>query len=219
MGGIIFPDILSEPFYWKLLTLINRVIPRIHKAFDQIADERVATHGQKIFCAKGCSACCHHWVDSVEPFEMIYLDSKLRERDDYPTLQLAFNRRQIEFDKTSRQSADEHEDVHLYNYFLRDIPCPLLGKQGECSIHLHRVMSCRMFLSASPPEYCVRELTTDVRNQNFLIELPDSLEVLLSQISFKFRHLDIPEGLFAGLLRVQELFGGFGWTPSPNRDN
>jgi len=211
--------LLKPESYKALVNLLLLHVPRVHEAFDLVCKSQIKSQSLEVFCGPKCSACCRHWVDSVEPFELIYLDLHLRQRDDYPGLQLAFNRREQAHIKSVQQEQFKHEDLKLYHYFLRDLPCPLLDKEGNCGIHKWRAMSCRMFFSASPAQFCVREATTSESNKNFLIELPEALEIRLAQVSLKFRRLDLPEGLFSGLLKVQEVFGHLGWPPDPYQDN
>lgn len=209
--------IQTETEYQKLILILWKHIPEVYRGFDGVVDETIQNLNTPVFCKKGCSTCCNHYVSSVEPFEMMYIDSIVRNSQHYPKLLHSLYDRSLEM-QSSLEKCKQDEDKALYHYFLQKKMCPFIGSEGQCKIHLYRAMSCRMFLSLSPPKYCAGSLTTHRLNKNFHVELEDSLEVLITTISYSFRKLELGDNLFPGLLKVNELFGGFN-LPKPCPDN
>src|SRR5690606_19414218 len=135
------------------------LVPFPTRRSSDLIEDALRRENKAITCRKGCSACCRHYVSSVEPFELIALDRHLRSRPDYPDLVLASHNRAAVYHDILREEAaekepEEAEDRALYRYFLRGNPCPFLAKDGRCGVYERRPMSCRMFFAESPPRFC-----------------------------------------------------------------
>jgi len=202
-------DLFSRKGYREFMGVINRQAPVIFAHYDEFVKSQIAQVEGTVQCREGCSFCCAHNITSLEPFEIIYLDGFLKKTDSYGSLMVQLFDRQSEFDNIAESEKQYDEDVVLYKYFQKGFLCPFLTDRGSCGIYLRRPMPCRMFFSLSPPEYCIGSKTIDPLNKNFIVELPDDIEVSLSQIRLIFDPLEIPEFLFSGLLRVNELFGKY----------
>jgi Fe-S-cluster containining protein len=202
-------DIFSPEGYQELVTVLNAFSPEIYQKYDDFITNRISPLENQIKCFKGCCYCCVHNITSVEPFEVIYLDGYLKQLPNYSSLLVSIFQRQNEYKALAESEAPYDEDKVLYKYFLKDLYCPFLGANRECTIYEMRPMPCRMFCSLSEPATCQGTKTVSPENKNFIVELPDDIEVILSQIRLHFEKLEISEFFFSGLLRVNELFGQF----------
>jgi Fe-S-cluster containining protein len=202
-------DFYSEKDYKALMKILLKRMPVIYSKYEDYLRIQILQLKEKVRCFKGCNSCCVHNVTSVEPFEIIYLDWHIKRFPEYCSLLVQLFQRQAEFEKLADAEDDYDEDVVLYKYFLKNFACPFLSAGHGCSIYDKRPIPCRMFFSLSEPKTCVGTRTIKSDNKNFIIELPDEMEVLISQIGLLFKPLKIPQFLFSGLLRVNELFGKF----------
>ncbi len=136
---------------------------------------------------------------------------RLRHSVRYSDLLFASHGRVSKFDQILKEEGNdaEAEDRALHRYFLRDIPCPFLGKEGTCGIYDIRPMSCRMFFAESSPRFCSGAAVASPWNRNFQVELPDAAEEALARCSEQLAKLDLPVGLFSGVLEANALFGQY----------
>lgn len=208
------PD--SAPGYARALTdVVVRGVPPVHAAYDACVGHVLRSEGRKVTCRPGCSACCRHYVSSVEPFELIALDAHLKTRPDYADLVLAAHRRAErhaglvarELERRPELEPEEASDRALHAYFLRGIPCPFLGENGHCGVYEHRPMACRMFFAESHPRYCEGRRIASPWNRNFQVELPLEAEEALARCARLLEHLGLPEDLFAGIAAVNARLG------------
>ena len=54
-----------------------------HRAYSLYLEAVLPQHKNGIQCGPACGNCCHHYPMSVEPFELVYLYTELRKRDDF----------------------------------------------------------------------------------------------------------------------------------------
>jgi Fe-S-cluster containining protein len=152
---------------------------------------------------------------SVEPFELVYLYSNLRPRDDFMSVMeecqmLAklfeglLGKRLAESD-----SEDDAEDRALHDYFFQWKSCPFSSPQGDCRIYPLRPVSCRMYFSETHPKYCVPEYLQTEKNESFVVYMPDHIEEALGGISEHYADLELPESYFGGLLSMNLYEGVF----------
>ncbi len=205
------PLAVGQEFYLDLKEVLESGLPPLYEAYDQYLASQLVAGGKNITCKKGCSYCCHHYVTSVEPFEILAIHLRVRHLEQYPDLLFAAHARTSKFEQILKKEGEdgEAEDRALYRYYLRGIPCPFLEKEGTCGIYEDRPMSCRMFFSESPPRFCEGKQVTSGWNKNFQVELPDEAEEALSRCSELLAHLDLPVGLFAGVLEANALLGKY----------
>jgi len=199
----------DEFYYSSLIKMLETHMPQVWRAYDQFISHALKKDEKKITCSKGCSACCSHYVDSVEPMELLAIHLRIRNWEGYPALLEAFHKRATRFQSLHAEEGggEDAEDRALFRYFRRGTPCPFLKTGGECGIYEFRPMSCRMFFAESPPRYCAGSGIATPWNKNFQVELPDAAEWALSQCSALLKEMELPEGLFAGLLEVNALVG------------
>jgi Fe-S-cluster containining protein len=200
--------------YRALRSELEAAMPGFYAGYDAYVTAVLRTGESAPSCSRGCSHCCRHYVASVEPFELIFLHSRIAGGDDYPNRVIGLHRRASLFNSLRRpEDGDLAEDKALYRYYLRGTPCPFLGPEGACGVYEARPMSCRMFFSLSDPAFCKGRAVVDARNRNFLVELPEDIEADLSRAGAALSAYGFSEFLFEGLLEANGAFGRFE-TPS-----
>jgi Fe-S-cluster containining protein len=214
------PGTENPEYYPALQRVAASLVPPLHAAYDAYVAAVLITDDKKITCSKACSACCRHFVSSVEPFELIALDQHARSRENYSDVIVSSHNRTMAYEKVLREdsrhsAAEDAEDRALYHYFLRGLPCPYLEADGTCGVYEWRPMACRMFFAESAPRYCAGKALASPWNRNFQVELPQEAEEVLARCSRLLEHLDLPDGLFPGMVMVNELFGRFGDVADP----
>ena len=153
---------------------------------------------------------------SVEPFELIALYLKLRERDDLITIMERCQSRSDLFNSLfvkkleEAGSEDEAEDMALHDYFTQWRPCPFSDKKGDCGVYVSRPVSCRMYFSQTDPSFCTPEHLQTERNESYIVYMPDSIEQSLLDLSEHYAGLELPESYFGGLLSLNAYEGALG---------
>lgn len=208
--GSKWAEIPTRHDYEELIRCLTGRMPALYAAYDAYLSAVLATGQRPIHCAPACPSCCSHYVTSVEPVELIYIDHQLKRRAEYSDRLVAMHEKTQIFRGGYRtREGDEAEDKALYRYFLKDQRCVFLTKSGDCGIREIRPMSCRMFFSYSDPKWCRGRKVATPANKNFHIGLPDEAETLLAEASHRIGELRLSEHFFDGLLQVNEILGRF----------
>ena len=191
--------------------MLDQFLPPLHQAYDRYVAAVLKTEERRITCSSGCSACCRHFVTSVEAFEILAIHLRIRNSPQYSDLLFACHARTSKFEQILQTEGKdaEAEDRALHRYFLRGVGCPFLGKDETCGIYDIRPMSCRMFFAESPARFCSGKAIVSPWNRNFQVELPDVAEEALARCSEQLAKLDLPVGLFSGVLEANTLFGQY----------
>jgi Fe-S-cluster containining protein len=197
--------------YRLLGNVLDARMPGFYRAYEDYVAAVLEAEGRTVTCAPGCSACCRHFVSSVEPFELAALHRHIKDREDYPDLLFSSHGHSVAYEKLLAKEGDDEEasDRALHRYFLRGRACPFLEKNGACGVYEYRPMSCRMFFSEGSPRFCEGKEIASPWNKNFQVELPQALEEALAHCS---RHLEgwgFPEELFPGVLAANARFGRY----------
>jgi Fe-S-cluster containining protein len=197
------PDNLAEQ-----VPLVLQFVRDYHKAYSLYLNAVLPQHKRGIQCGPSCGNCCHHYPMSVEPFELIYLYSNLRTRDDFMSVMEDCQIRATLFESLLEKrlnevsSEDEAEDRALHDYFSQWRPCPFSSSKGDCGIYPLRPVSCRMYFSETHPKFCVPEYLQTEQNESFVVYMPDHIEEALYGISEHYEGLSLPESYFGGLLSM-----------------
>jgi Fe-S-cluster containining protein len=199
----------DETWYHETTSRLGALLPQLYAAYDRYLAAVLLAEDRKVTCSRGCSACCRHFVSSVEPFELLALDHHLKSRADYGGLVVSTFRKTMLYEEILREEGgdEEAEDRALYRYFLRGQACPFLAKDGTCGVYEWRPMSCRMFYAESSPRFCAGKELASPWNKNFQVELPQEAEEALARCSRVLEHLGLSENLFTGLVEVNAAFG------------
>lgn len=188
-----------------------------HGAFMGYLAAVLPQHKRKVQCGPGCGNCCRHYPMSIEPFEQISFYAHLRETPElFQALEaclarvraFAELRREVEPSSGTFESEDDAEEAALQAFFERGLWCPFLVlASGRCGVYEWRPVTCRMYFSETPAEFCVPEFLLTERNRSFIVCLPDALEAAIAEISALYEPLEIPGAFFAGVVRMNELDG------------
>jgi Fe-S-cluster containining protein len=205
------PEAESIGYYPMLAAALFGNLPDVHAAYDVCIAEILITERKKITCSKACSACCRHFVSSVEPFELVALDMMVKARESYPDIIVSSYGKTMVYEQILREEGpgEEADDRALYRYFLRGQACPFLERDGTCGVYEWRPMACRMFFAESSPRFCAGKALASPWNRNFQVELPQVAEEALARCSRLLEHLKLPESLFHGMVAVNALFGRY----------
>ncbi len=211
-----FPDNCMD--FTHVPSLYGTLLPFIekyHSLFDQYTDEIIKQQDSPITCKAACSNCCDHYPMTIEPFELIYFYFHLRENDtllDYITgcfeNHAAFSTihrslsDSIDLDSLSDKEIDNIEEHALGHYFAKHYKCTFNNSEGSCGVYSIRPTTCRMYLSLSHEQFCTSEKINTKDNKNFIVYLPDQTEELICQVSECFDSLNLPNGLFSGLIEL-----------------
>ncbi len=120
------PKRLSFPAEETAFAWLSQLLDAYHIADKGVAEGVAAAeqNGQRLACAKGCSACCRSHEDiPVYPLELVGMTWYVVEKLQGPM----------------RQKIKERLQVHEAGAF-----CPLLV-DGACSVHAVRPLACRQF--------------------------------------------------------------------------
>ena len=179
-----------------------------HRAYSLYLEAVLPQHKNGIQCGPACGNCCHHYPMSVEPFELVYLYTELRKRDDFMSVMEDCQIRATLFESLLEKriartdSEDEAEDGALHDYFSQWKACPFSSPKGDCGIYPLRPVSCRMYFSETHPKFCVPEYLQTPKNESFVVYMPDHIEEALCGISEHYEGLSLPESYFGGLLSM-----------------
>ena len=190
-----------------MMGVLNQSMPIIYSIYDDFIKLKLTELQDPVLCKKTCSACCSHFVASVEPFELIFIDYQLKKTEGYSNLIYQLSLRHKQYSDLVYATEGYDEDKILFEYYKKEIACPYLTAEQNCSIYEQRPMPCRMFFSLSNPNLCKGALTIHPDNKNFIIELSDETELVISQLSEWFGELELSNLFFIGMLKVNELFG------------
>lgn len=203
------------------LPAIQDFTGKYHELFAEYLSETLPQHREPIQCGPGCANCCHHFPMSVEPFELLHFYASLRTEArlaDYLEACLArvraFGRLATDLQQalepvTSTSEPDDEEERRLHAFFSLGLPCPFVAFSGDCGVYALRPVTCRMYFSTTAPQFCVPEHLQTPANRSFIVYLPDSVEEKIAEVSDFYQALDLPEGLYPGLLAMNALEGYF----------
>lgn len=134
----------------RLPILVERSLAEATTARNRIAqDYEVLLRGQMgdtglaITCSKGCNHCCHYPV-LASIFEGITIYRWLSENHLWTT---SLRSKLADF-------VEQIQGLSLEVWLLSAQPCPLLTKEGACSVYPVRPFSCRVTYSIGDPHYC-----------------------------------------------------------------
>jgi Fe-S-cluster containining protein len=166
-------------------------------------------------CSRGCSHCCYHWVEDVYSFEAQIIAQYIKTHfsRNIPTIIDTFRQDELHFVNVARvmeQKLLEHgpdedlagidtTDLLLASYYQLKRPCALLARDRTCSIYSVRPLTCRMYMSFSPPEQCKPEYINEANIPTYLLDVEENASKLLDTLHEKYRQID-KSGLRAVLI-------------------
>jgi Fe-S-cluster containining protein len=155
---------------------LDQLLPALRAIDDELIDATVARHeadGERISCAKGCSACCRGQPIPVTPpeaFALARLVDALPEprrsavRAAFTTAVERLRAAGLYAVYMQRDPAMTRESAltAVRRYMSLAFVCPFLV-EDLCSIYAERPFVCRQYLVTSAPELCVAPLDNPVR--------------------------------------------------------
>ncbi|MDR1759454.1 MAG: YkgJ family cysteine cluster protein [Fibrobacter sp.] len=177
-----------------------------HETFMEYLKHVLPQHEGKIYCNAECKNCCHHYPMTLAPFELIsFYDHLRRSPALLETVEECLFRVRRYHHLLNESKEDDAEEDALHRYFAQGLACPFAASGGGCSFYEARPVSCRMYFSLTPPEYCVPEYLQTEKNKSFIVYLPDDIEELIEEISAYYSGLELPESFYEGLLAMNAL--------------
>ena len=155
---------------------LDELLPALREIDDRLMDATVARHeaaGERISCAKGCSACCRVQPVPVTPPEAFAL-ARLVEALPEPrrtTVRAAFEAAVARLREAGLYAVYMQRDpamtradamAAVRRYGTLALACPFLVDDA-CGIYAERPFVCRQYLVTSPPELCKAPLDNPVR--------------------------------------------------------
>ena len=155
---------------------LDQLLPALREIDDQLMDAAVERHeaaGERISCAKGCSACCRVQPVPITPPEAFALARLVEalpeprrtavrgafaaavERLREAGLYAVYMQRDPEMTRAAALAA-------VRRYGALALACPFL-LDDACSIYAERPFVCRQYLVTSPPALCTAPLDNPVR--------------------------------------------------------
>ena len=155
---------------------LDELLPALRAIDDRLIDAAVARHeaaGERVSCAKGCSACCRRQPVPVSPPEAFALarlvDALPEPRRSAVRAAFAAAVEQLRaaglYDTYMRRTTEitrEEARAIVRRYMELALVCPFLADDA-CSIHPERPFVCRQYLVTSPPALCESPLDNPVR--------------------------------------------------------
>lgn len=130
----------------------NELAEKLEALTTEIDRMMAGTHGGKVTCEKGCSACCYEAVYVARGEAQLIVD---RVRMDGPAAVDALRKRvntwMRRFWLTDLWDSDMPPIVQYRSLRLK---CPLLADDGSCSVYAVRPMGCRMHMTKAPKRGC-----------------------------------------------------------------
>lgn len=155
---------------------LDELLPALRAMDDRVIDAAVAhaeAGGERVSCAKGCSACCRAQPVPVTPPEA-YALARLVERLPEPrrtAVRAAFAGNVARLRETGLYETYMQRDPTLTReearavarrYMALKLVCPFLAEDA-CSIYEERPFVCRQYLVTSPPALCDAPLDKAVK--------------------------------------------------------
>jgi Fe-S-cluster containining protein len=205
-----FPSCLDKEFrsaYAKALGL-----------FSLYQGEVLAAYPRTVTCKKGCGVCCNHWPEDTYSFEVLLIADHLKKyrpdeidrmakilKGDIQCLdrikRAVKERLSVPAERAALGDIDPY-DVALSSFYQLNRPCPLLGKNGSCTIYSIRPFTCRVYVSFSSPDLCRPESILGEKAMTYLLDLEKDTSELFDKLHFMYDVFDGETGLRAMLYRA-----------------
>jgi Fe-S-cluster containining protein len=179
---------------------------RVLDLFGRFQKEVLDSYPLPVTCGAKCGACCHHWPEDTYSFEVEFIAEFLKKnvprkipgicktlRADCDLLEKT---RAIVAKKYSTKAMQKKlgdidpYDLVLSSFYEQDRPCPLLTKDGSCSIHPIRPLTCRVYVSFSPKKYCEPAQIGSEAALTCLLDFEQDASDLFDQLHFMYDMFD-----------------------------
>jgi Fe-S-cluster containining protein len=204
------PTCLDKKFvdgYTKVLNLFAAYQREVLEAYPHM-----------VSCNDKCGTCCNHWPEDTYSFEVQIIADYLKKnrpgdinritetlREDMACLdriKTAVRKRLLDPHERAALGDIDPYDVALSSFYRFNRPCPLLDKNGSCSIYPIRPFTCRVYVSFSPPEYCRPGRILGDKVMTYLLDLEKDASELFDRLHFMYDVFDGETWLRAMLYKV-----------------
>lgn len=173
---------------------LDQILPFLNELDDRLIDasvKHVESQGEKVSCAKGCSACCRRQPVPVTPPEA-YALSLLVERLPEPRrteVRQRFQENVRALEAAGLAEVYLHRDPNVtreqaravaIRYHSLGLVCPFL-EDDACGIYFERPLVCRQYLVTSPASLCTNPLENPVRTVPIAIRPVSAVLAVASQ--------------------------------------
>lgn len=151
----------------------------------QAMDETIASQKQfneqlfkrEVSCKKGCSACCHMYVQ-VTLAEALYIVNYIIMEKGEKALRKVLARCHEQEKLIANKKVDR---AYLLN---KRVPCIFLSKEKTCEIYKVRPIPCRSYFVFSDPENCGKENAEVLRtgNDEFVIMFGEIVDKMTNKV-------------------------------------
>ncbi len=179
------------------------------KAMSLFADYQnsvLAGYPLKVTCGPKCGVCCYHWAEDTYSFEVLNLAQYLKQnrkadiksicdtlKGDIACLKkikaTVSKKLKDPKQKAALGDADPY-DLVLSSFYRFKRPCPLLTKDGSCSVHPIRPLTCRVYISFSAKEYCRPSRIVSDKALTYLLDLEQDASDLFDELHFMYDLFD-----------------------------
>jgi Fe-S-cluster containining protein len=190
------------------------------RLFADYQREVLASYPHRVTCGAACGMCCNHWPEDAYSFEVQLIADYLRRQRsrDIGTIRAALAadigcltriRRMVDkrfTDPVQRKALGDIDpyDVVLSAFYQFQRPCPLLDKKGSCAIYRIRPLTCRVYMSFSPPELCNPHTILGDEARTYLLDLERDTSELFDKLHFMYDVFDGDTGFRSMLHRALE---------------
>jgi Fe-S-cluster containining protein len=186
----------------------------IHGAYQGWQASQLARNALTIQCGPGCSTCCRQYPLGIHAFEVLYLYHILRPLPEFKSRLEACRSRAdnflawTEFVKIAYPNpgldAEDRLALSQEHDFDDNQACPFLDARGSCSIHPERPLTCRMFLSRSPSEFCSSELNTSPEADQITLPPEEAVTLRLWKLDRQLDFWGHDGSLFGSLVALHD---------------
>jgi len=191
LGASVEADTLGAAIRERLSAMLAAGRPPLDEELDELfaAVDRfheavfAVTEVFTVRCARGCANCCSQMVYDVGDFEIDRIGRRLAEEGRTAEVREALAARDVIWSEvrgaTPRRRAesdDEWIERTALAFWSKDVPCALLGENGECTVHDVRPWSCRRSFAGSDPDLCRGEHARDPRRRFFTLSAYETFD-------------------------------------------
>ncbi len=191
---------------------------QVQNLFSAYQREVLKAYPHRVTCREKCGVCCNHWPEDTYSFEVQIIAEYLKKhrpaeinritktlREDMACLKrirTAVRKRLLDPCERAALGDIDPYDVALSSFYRFNRPCPLLDKNGSCSIYPIRPFTCRVYVSFSPPQYCRPGRILGDKAMTYLLDLEKDASELFDRLHFMYDEFDGDTSLRSMLYRA-----------------
>jgi Uncharacterised protein family (UPF0153). len=210
--------LITRPYKSCLSKGFKTGYARILDLFEKYQHEVIQSNSYTVTCKKGCGICCYHWAEDVYSFEGKILSEYIQKKraSEIPSIRSVLKRDNawleriksavtVSMDNTCYKKVlgkTDPYDIVLSGFYQLKRPCPLLGKDGSCSVYAVRPLTCRIYVSFSHPKYCRPAHINEGKAATYLLDLEKDASDLFDELHFMYDECEGETGLRSMLLKL-----------------